>query len=297
MSTPATTPAADGTAQPRRRVPRWVWFVAVCVALGAMTSVGVAWAWMFLPFPRPKVWNPMPARGPVILELAQDVHPGLYDQIYLEFETRSNAAVTRSDFHAGSQNRYWHGDASRQLPDLYGRVTNNEAFRQAVHRHEALMLSPYRYAVRFSVVLAGWPLHCLAFEDACTPKESWGSGGPRVLVYDVKTGAMTASAIEFDPLGNLKPFYHAIEIGDNQLPIFPLWPGLLANTAIYGGAWAVLLGVPVLLRRWLRARRGGCPQCGYSREGLKVDAPCPECGRTPPAAHDATPAPAAPIER
>ena len=41
---PAPTPPV---ANARRRVPRWVWFVVVCVALGAMTSVGVAWgiAW------------------------------------------------------------------------------------------------------------------------------------------------------------------------------------------------------------------------------------------------------------
>ena len=95
----------------------------------------------------------------------------------------------------------------------------------------------------------------------------------------MRTGQIEPLSLMNDPRQHLRPTYYAWNVFDRSLPVLPMWPGLLANTAFYGGAWGVVIGGPILLRRWLRARRGGCPQCGYSREGLKVDAPCPECGR------------------
>ncbi len=66
------------------------------------------------------------------------------------------------------------------------------------------------------------------------------------------------------------------------IPIGAYWPGLLANTAIWTGAW---LGPFLVIRAaWRRTRRGKCPECGYSRDGL-ADGPCPECGTAPKPKH------------
>lgn len=62
-----------------------------------------------------------------------------------------------------------------------------------------------------------------------------------------------------------------------SLPCLPAWPGLLANTAIYGAPWYALFLIPAL-RRVRRRGRGLCPRCAYSRDGLPINAPCPECG-------------------
>lgn len=121
-------------------------------------------------------------------------------------------------------------------------------------------------------------MRCLAYESAATRKDvqtdkGFRSEGPR-------SPNVPFSSIPVDhAFDRILPHYNAIEFRKHLLPTFPLWPGLLADTGLFAGAWALLIFTPLGVRRWLRARRGGCPQCGYSREGLKEGAACPECGR------------------
>ncbi len=275
---PAPTPPV---ANARRRVPRWVWFVVVCVALGAMTSVGVAWgiAWRgdpirseherysILPIPTSQVAS---GKWPLCWGISERSGIG---QCVLRVETLDAR---------------WPEDAMvDRLDDSAGLDVD---VRAGVLRHTPLLKTPEAPRVSFWIVRSGYPMHCLSQENACTPRTA--SSRPHTAFANraklVNWGDRPPGPIT-NPAFNLLPHYNAIEIRQHLLPTFPLWPGLLANTAIYGGAWAVLIGTPILLRRWLRAHRGGCPACGYSREGLKEGAPCPECGRTTPAAHDATP--------
>jgi len=69
--------------------------------------------------------------------------------------------------------------------------------------------------------------------------------------------------------------------GTIVLPYGPIWPGLLANTAIYGSAWWALLFGPGMFIRWRRRRAGRCVKCGYDLRGLSPGSECPECGRAP----------------
>lgn len=63
-----------------------------------------------------------------------------------------------------------------------------------------------------------------------------------------------------------------------MLPLEPMWPGLVANTAIFAAAWSLVLLGPGVARRLVRARRGRCVGCGYPRVGLPPGSACPECG-------------------
>lgn len=69
-----------------------------------------------------------------------------------------------------------------------------------------------------------------------------------------------------------------------SLPIMPVWAGLAADTLIFAGAWWLVLLAPRPLRAGLRRRRGRCPSCAYDlRRDLAGG--CPECGwNRPPAA-------------
>ncbi len=61
------------------------------------------------------------------------------------------------------------------------------------------------------------------------------------------------------------------------LPAMPIWPGFIANTAIYAAfVWLLATG-PTCLRRFSRTRRGLCPTCAYPRADSIV---CTECGST-----------------
>ncbi len=61
------------------------------------------------------------------------------------------------------------------------------------------------------------------------------------------------------------------------LPLMPVLPGFLVNTAVYGaGAWLVTLA-PLALLRARRGRKGRCTKCSYDLSGTTVDV-CPECG-------------------
>lgn len=63
------------------------------------------------------------------------------------------------------------------------------------------------------------------------------------------------------------------------LPLRPIWPGLLVNTAFYAALWLVALGAARMARRTWRRHRGRCTVCAYDLAGLIGQTrTCPECG-------------------
>jgi hypothetical protein len=66
------------------------------------------------------------------------------------------------------------------------------------------------------------------------------------------------------------------------IPLQPIWGGLAINTALFGGAYALVLPSSLWLagaaRRRRRAARSLCTSCGYDLKGAPSGA-CPECGK------------------
>jgi hypothetical protein len=69
----------------------------------------------------------------------------------------------------------------------------------------------------------------------------------------------------------------AADGGPVYLPLRPLWPGLLANTAFHGAILCALWFALGTIRPGLRRRQGACMRCGYDLRGSERGA-CPECG-------------------
>jgi len=115
---------------------------------------------------------------------------------------------------------------------------------------------------------AGWPLLAVCctypIEFPADPN-NWGPPPPS---YNVGLGGGIAMGEWPDS-----------DVGQipTVLPYSPIWPGLLANTAIYGSAWWAMLFGPGMLIRWRRRRAGRCAKCGYDLRGSASDA-CPACG-------------------
>ena len=71
------------------------------------------------------------------------------------------------------------------------------------------------------------------------------------------------------PWSWLRPQY------DLPLPVGAIWPGFLVNTVFYATLLWLLIRGPFVLRRFIRHRRGQCPQCAYPMGETVV---CSECG-------------------
>jgi len=108
----------------------------------------------------------------------------------------------------------------------------------------------------------GWPMPSLWYRYTYNPV--------RPMPYDL------SGAVEVPWLSPRDPM---LATGPLALAYQPVWPGLAVNTLVYTSAWWAMLVLPAALRRRVRARRGGCPSCGYDLRATPAPSPCPECGR------------------
>ena len=113
------------------------------------------------------------------------------------------------------------------------------------------------------VAAAGWPLICSRYEY------SFLVGGVSPIEDGLELG--------LDPWSGPSPF--GAGFWPRALPLRPIWSGLAINTLSYAVLFWLLIAVLSALRRFVRARRGLCPNCAYP---IRESAVCSECGQALP---------------
>jgi hypothetical protein len=244
------------------RTGRFVWLAAVCLALGAATSVGLAWGFA--------AWRPMAAMGGRVAIDGDHLQPWLirlddWSGVRLTWFEKgriyskqgvgppggSSAAVSCWSFATRTRSDAKFAKGEVALPREFDEVTKDRTRYWGLSREAR-----------------GWPWPAMSFAVA---------------------GEMSPSAREVYRLigGTALPEKDALTRGpssifaERALPLRPEWPGFALDTTALGAGWAVLLvgGGRVLGigRGARRLARGRCPRCAYDLAG-GVAGGCPECG-------------------
>lgn len=123
----------------------------------------------------------------------------------------------------------------------------------------------------FEVYSAGWPWRCLCWRSVTETMTV------QTIIVRAKSNTTEVAVLDASASGLAPPRLPWI-MPDRRLPTTPLCPGLIGGSLLYSLAVYLPVKAPGSVRRWLRARRGRCPGCGYDLAG-STGAACPECGR------------------
>lgn len=219
------------------------WTRRISIALLAGVAITVALSWLAMPLPRGNAWH-----GP---KTAQDL--GLWEARDGKLWSISRG---RNAWHTVVS--YWHMQVSGQsmmIPEADYEAQKFD-FRtlprpQGPGSLDELYMNAWYHQT-------GWPMPALA----CSVhwKQQIANSD---IIYTVRGGVQLPRDTQFNP---------------RALPMTPLWPGFLVNSALFAGLWLLLtVGTGAIRRAW-RTQCGRCGGCGYPRSGLADSAACPECG-------------------
>lgn len=238
----------------------------LCLLAGAVTTVGVAWfaAWAF-----DVVGSDIREKnGPVSLEPPRYINDWggqwterAYDSTICFGRVAARRYSTSRDYLL-EDNVPGEPDCSPLVSSMDG--ASDPSLRLPTWVSNAMLAVDDTECVMVTADEYGWPLPALGWflqTKGWPPQGSWGIPLP-------------ARAVPQPPI-------FGSNAGDRALPLLPLWPGLLANTAIYALLWAVSVLMLPAVRRRARRRRGRCVRCNYEVLGLDT---CPECGTLVPSA-------------
>lgn len=247
------------------RVRKWIATAVLCVGMGAITALLVAWGCDVRDQDNPAArvrgtqrafaWA-MPSRNGRDQERDKAFflgwsHPIAFGvaEIHAEFRfSDSGLSVDKSEVY----DRYWQFRGGPPLNPTFRRVRQPTGYpRPDVNPFPRAISDEVATFDLIHVRQVGWPFRCLC--------QISGYGG-----YD-----------------NIPLQRGTLGISTYKLSARPLWPGLAANTGVYATCWAALLGLVATIFVLLR-NPGRCTACGYDLQGLPVAACCPECGKMRP---------------
>jgi hypothetical protein len=218
---------------------------ALCIALGILTTLSLAWGpevW------RVVTWKPGTPVGTVNLDTYEATDP----------EGRVYRATRREQ---GLRGEEWNLDPKEFTAALEARFETRPRPKRSPPywvpwpEPDKIPLNQRLSAPTLHASAAhacGWPLRCNYWTES-------------------------TNAANFDSTTMNGVRWFRWDGSDHQLPGLVIWPGFLADTLLFAGAFWMLVTGPRAVRRWRRLRRGLCRACGYDRQGLPISVPCPEC--------------------
>lgn len=253
------------TAIPARSIRPLLARLAALLALGALSSLGLAWSISILNFRiAGREWFWIEHRSVVFARDADSATPersglasaawtsSMFERFSLLSPVVAQAAWTRiveSRAQAGGLDLTGVGCLSVAAPESS---------------------APLRFEGQILTCDAGWPFRSWSAELVLAGDPT---GSAKFTVRSATDAAALGSSTQTGPATALWPTpLHA------PLPIRPRWPALPFEILVHASAWTVLLASALWLRAALRLRGRRCPHCGYHLAGLPS---CPECGRNP----------------
>ncbi len=251
--------------------------IALCIALGAVTSWLVAWGLTIAAWSgwfRDARWVPA-SEEPSFSTDGRRVflrsgwrtpcytyHGWSVTRLDRDDNLRSLSAQARLATWTG---RAWQPPEGVRMPFLCGFTPS------LTPKHDDAILSEFNRAglqamldestsVAIECYSTGWPSPCLL--RALVEQDSVPAMAP---IWSWSVNELQA---ESSWEGMLEPL---------RLPLRPLFPGLLLNTTFYALLWSLPLFTLPLLKKRRRRRGGHCPRCNYDLKGA-LDQGCPECG-------------------
>lgn len=251
---------------------RWVGFISLTLALGALATVLVAWlsAGVF------SIWY----RGATVQSTGdwrnQRESPLMttgWGRVVYDF----GIAGTHIDLEPGTATLLTIDLLSprfgrKELPAWDASRTRCDGDRSITH------------------ISHGWPMRALLSTEVTRPYRSFEStasteialgGGIPIVSVSLGLFERTALGVRRSEIFRIGPF--AMEEGVfARLPLQPILPGFVADTLVFAGVWVVLLQSwptwRAVHRAWRRARFR-CPWCGHQRHDA-ASPECSECGRS-----------------
>lgn len=236
----------------RSRPTRVVFFLALLIVLGAISSIGVALGDALLDKPPFARWNP--------LGWSKSKGYACREWNVAEYRGPASIALHRSKPRGQSERLIASaGHLPWWCPDLPSEVDESCEFAH------------------------GWPLPALrvSWLETQNEFETAGTALDKGLIVE----QVRIPWVHDVPRGAGGGLYHpsssyAALSSRSAIPLRPILPGLLIDAVTHSAIWFAVIsmfGLPGRCRRWLRRRRGLCAACGYSLRG-SPSTRCSECG-------------------
>jgi len=240
---------------------------AICLILGVVTTVGVAWglAWFVAYDMLPQ--STVHYAGPV----PDDGDPFVITRRTAFGSDRATAMRQRAVREEPATDLVGVFAPESAMPALIAdRVTLAQSERQRLIREgDARDVIP----TQITEDLRGWPLRALVVY--------WDGGLaylPNAMPYagdNAAPGGFPLAGISLAPYQPDDPGTRSLD-SQRALPLRPIFPGFIINTLFYAAIWFGVLFLPGIAKRAIRRKRGRCVKCGYDLRGHRPQDPHPD---------------------